>query len=172
LLNDRHCGIDWYLEPHLSAKIQVKGRVVKVNGGFWHRKYSCMSMAEEPFKNLTCSICALIPLQNDFKMRIIREDFVVTKRGHRSTTSGIRLGYLSTYKVNKHTRNMSKQLRLKKLHYWHARTRFVQLKARRPTLRESAKNAASDNNLIKFCNNIISVYRIGPLEGSMHCGTS
>jgi len=51
------------------------------------------------------------------------------------------------------------------LQFWTARTRIVQLKAQKPTLHESAMNATSNNNLIKFCNNIISVYRIGAFRG-------
>jgi len=63
--------------------------------------------------------------------------------------------------VSKHTRSLAKKLNLQMLHSWHAKTRTVQLKAKIPTMRESAMNASSDNNLIKFCNNIISVHRIG-----------
>jgi len=40
----------------------------------------------------------------------------------------------------------------------------VQLKVKRPTLRESTKNALSDSNLMKFCN-IISAHRIGAFGG-------
>lgn len=39
------------------------------------------------------------------------------------------------------------------------------MKAKRPTKRESAMIASSDNNLIKFCNNIISAHRIGAFGG-------
>jgi len=94
-------------------------------------------------------------------MRIQREEVAVTKKGHQSIVVGIKLGYLFAYEVNKYTRSLSKKLRLETLHNWHARTRIAQLKARRPTLRESAMDAFADNNLIKFCNNIINAHRIG-----------
>ena len=91
----------------------------------------------------------------------------MVKRGHRTTTVWIRLGYLGVYEVSKHTRELSIKYRLEKLHYWHARTRIVQLKAKRPTMRESAINATSDGNMMKFCNNIINAHRIGAFGGKL-----
>ena len=165
LLNDRHCGVLWYPEPHLRAKIDIQGQAVLVSGAFCDIHCSRLSVSREPFPNLTCSMYALIPVQNDFRMRIRREEHALIKRGHRSAASGIRLGYLSAVEVCKHTRSLSRKLRLEKLHYSHATTRIAQLKAKRPTLRESANNASSDDNLIKFCNNIISAHRIGAFGG-------
>ena len=110
-------------------------------------------------------MCSQIPHENDFRMRIQREDHNLVKRGYRSTAGGIRLGYLSVSEVSKYAKELSKKSRLQKLHYWDARRRIVQLKVKRPTMLESARNATSDNNLIKFCNNIISAHRTGAFGG-------
>ena len=165
LINDPHSGVEWYPEPHLRVDVQICGVVVHVNGTFRHRKCVRMAMGLEPFPDLTCPMCAQIPRENDFRMRIKREDQALVKRGHRTTAGGIRLGYLGVYEVSKHTRELSTKYRLEKLHYWHARTRIVQLKARRPTMRQSAITATSDGNLMKFCNNIISAHRTGAFGG-------
>jgi len=98
-------------------------------------------------------------------MRVRREDQAFVKRRYHSSTTSIRLGYLSALEVSKYTRALSTKFRLEKLYYWHARTRIVQLKAKRPTIRESAMNAFTNYNLIKFCNNIISAHRIGAFGG-------
>jgi len=165
LLNDPHSGVEWYPEPHLVATVQVGIDVVQMSGSFRSRKCRRVSMSLQPFTNLTCPACAQIPRENDFRMRIWREDHALVKRGHRSTAGGIRLGYLSVHEVSKHMREMSTKYRIEKLHHCHARMRIVQLKVKRPTLRESAKNASSDNNLMKFCNNMISADRIGSFGG-------
>jgi len=87
------------------------------------------------------------------------------KRGHCTTPRGIRLGYLSTVEVSKYTRTISRKFKLEKLLYRHARIQILQLKTRRLTMRESTIKAFVDYNLIKFCNNIIIVHRIGTFGG-------
>ena len=136
-----------------------------VGGAFQHRKCNRISMPMELFQYLTCSMCAEIPLENNFRMRVRREDQALVKRGHCSTTNGIRLGYLFALEVSMHTRFVSKNLRLENLHHWHARVHIVQLKVRRPTLCESTMQALFDKNLMKFCNNIINAHRIGTFGG-------
>lgn len=107
LLNDPHSGDDWYPDLHLHAEVDVGGKTVNVNGCFRHKKCSRMSVTIESFANLTCPNCSLIPLQNDFTLRIGREDRALLKRGHRSIAGGIRLGYLSTVEISKYTRNLA-----------------------------------------------------------------
>ena len=165
LLNDPHCGSEWYPEPHLNAVVQVGGQTENIRGAFRHKKCNRLSKTTVSFPNLTCPNCAPIPRLNDFRIRVVREDRALLKRGHRSTASGIRLDYLNTVEISKHTRNLAKKFRFMKLQSWNARTRIAQLKAKRPTLCESAMNASLDNNLIKFCNNIISAHRIGAFGG-------
>ena len=165
LFNDPHEGVVWYAEPHLTTAIDLQGKIVQVKGALCHKQCHQISMSAVPFPNLTCSMCALIPLETDFRLRVQREEYAPVKRGYRSTVGGIRLGYLSTIEVNRHIMQLSKQFRLQKLHFWHARTRIVQLKAKRSTMRESAKNASADMNLIKFCNNIINAHKVGAFGG-------
>ena len=74
LLNDPHSSVEWYSEPHLRVDVEVRGVVVHVSCTFWHRKCVRMVRGLEPFPNLTCPMCAQIPRENDFRMRIIRED--------------------------------------------------------------------------------------------------
>ena len=46
-----------------------------------------------------------------------------------------------------------------------AKARIVQLKIKRPTLREAAQQASSEHNVFKFCNNIIAAHRTGAFGG-------
>lgn len=46
-----------------------------------------------------------------------------------------------------------------------AKATIVQLKLKRPTLKESAKQACNGGDLLKFCNNIVTAYRIGACRG-------
>lgn len=41
----------------------------------------------------------------------------------------------------------------------------MQLKAKRPTMREMTMNASLDNNVLKFCNSIICAHRTGAFGG-------
>ncbi len=45
-----------------------------VCGAFRHRECVRFSSSGEPFQNLTCSVCARIPQEKDFRMRVVRED--------------------------------------------------------------------------------------------------
>ena len=165
LLEDLHSSTDWYTEPHLCAIVHLQGQAIHVSGAFRHRNCSHLSILGEPFANLTCPNCALIPLQHDFRMRVRREDRAFFKRKERSTTGGIRLGYLSILEMSKHSRQLSQKLRFATLQYWNARTSILQLKAKRPTMREMTMNASLDNNVLKFCNSIICVHRTGAFGG-------
>ena len=165
LLNDPHSGVDWYPEPHLSADVKVRGGLQNVESAFRHKNCKRVSGTSQPFLNLTCLNCASIPRLHDFRMRVLREKVSLIKRGHHSSTGGIRLGYLSISEISGQSRILLQKFRVMKLQCWNARTRIVQLKAKRPTLCESAENASSDINLIKFCNNIISAHRIGAFGG-------
>ena len=165
LIDDPHIGAVWYAEPHLTAAVNLEGKLVQVKGAFRHKNCHRLSMSAVPFPDLTCSMCALIPLETDFRLRVRREEYALVKRGYHSTAGRIQLGYLFAIEVNRHTMKLSKKFRLQKLHYCHARIRIVQLKAKRPTMRESAQNACADNNLTKFCNNIITAHRVGAFGG-------
>ena len=89
LLNDPNFSGQWYPKPHLHAVVHVDGVEITVSGAFRHTKCYCVSLSSLPFPNLTCSMCTLIPSENDFRLRIKREDMALVKRGQRSTTTGI-----------------------------------------------------------------------------------
>lgn len=165
VLQDPHAGVKWYSEPYLHASVQVGDKRVGIAGVFRNRACNRISLSREPFPNLTCSMCAQIPREDDFRMRVRREDRAVVKRGCRTTGRGIRLGYLTMAEVSQQAREVTMKHRLQKLHYWHACSRIVQLKAKRPTQVESAKNASADGNLIKLCNNILTAHRTGAFGG-------
>ena len=115
LLDDPHSGVLWYPEPELIASVHVRKENVEVRGTFRHRNCDRLAIGMQPFVNLTCCKCALIPLQHDFRMRVRREESALLKRGHHSTALGIRLDYLFVLEVSRHTRSLSKKFRLQKL---------------------------------------------------------
>ena len=80
------------------------------------------------------------------------------KKGSRSTSGGIRVGYLSITELSHHSRDVTRKLRLEKLQHWATRARITQLKVKRPTLAEMAKNSFGDHNVHKFCHNILNTH--------------
>ena len=68
LLDDPHSSVLWYPEPHLIASIHVREEIIEVRGAFRHRNCDRLAASVQPFLNLTCPKCALIPLQHDFRM--------------------------------------------------------------------------------------------------------
>jgi hypothetical protein len=61
----------------------VEGELKKICGAFRHRECVRFSSSGELFPNLTCSVCARIPHKMDFRMRVVREDRSLVKRGSR-----------------------------------------------------------------------------------------
>ena len=70
------------------------------------------------------------------------------------------MGELST-----HSMVITKKLKLKKMYHWVAKTCIVQLKVKRPILRESARNPADNGDLLRFCNHIIAAHCTGAFGG-------
>jgi hypothetical protein len=64
---------------------------------------------------------------------------------------GMRVGYLSVSELARHSRDVAKKYRLEKLQHCAARVRITQLKIKWPTLREMAKSAFADGNVVKLC---------------------
>lgn len=83
-----------------------------VSGAFRHKKCDRLSVSMLPFPNLTCPMCALAPLKNDFRMFVRKGEEAMIKRGYCSTASGIRLEYLSTIDVSQHTQSLVKKYKL------------------------------------------------------------
>lgn len=158
-------GQYWYPEPWLQETFVVDGICVNINGTFRHRSCLRVSTDNKPWSNLTCSMCGSIPSLTDFKLRVIREDKCLTKRGMRTTESGRRIGYLSLLELTSHSRSVSSKLRSERLLYRAAKLQIVQLKVKRPTLKESALAASSEHNVYKFCTQILAAHRSGAFGG-------
>ena len=93
---------------------------------------------------------ATIPFETDFRLRVMKEDKSIIKQGTRTTEFGIRVGYLSLPKLTSHSKTVSKKLKIERLYHWATKLRIVQLKFKRPTLKEFAAAASSEHNLYKL----------------------
>ena len=165
VLNDPHCGKLWYSEPYLEALLRVHGEVVVVKGAFRHRSCIRFSIFGKPLVDFTCSMCSSIVSETEFRLRVVREEHAMEKRGFRDTRMGRRAGYLSVLELRSHSRKLVKKFRLEKMRHWAAKTRIAQLKMKRPTLRESAHEASDQHNVLKFCTDIIAAHRTGAMGG-------
>ena len=74
LLFDTKSGQIWYTEPWLKEVIEMDGKCMQINGTFRHKSCFRVSISNEPLAGLTCSMCANIPFETDFRLRVIRED--------------------------------------------------------------------------------------------------
>ena len=88
--------------------------MVKVSGAFQHVECVRFCTDGKGFQDLTCSMCAQIPQENDFKKKVLREDRAIKKRGSRTTCGGRRVGYLTVAELVRHGMYMRKKLRLEK----------------------------------------------------------
>jgi hypothetical protein len=75
------------------------------------------------------------------------------------------LGYLAVNELFAHSRAITKKYRFEKMCHWAVKARIVQLKVKRPTLRESARDTANSGDLLKFCNHIIVALCTGAFGG-------
>ena len=85
-----------------------------------------------------CPNCTRIPLEKDFKTRVIREECIVEKRGDRGTDRGRCLGYMSMFELASCSRQVIQQHELDCLRLQHAKAKIIWLKIQRPTLNEVA----------------------------------
>ena len=106
-------------------------------------------------------MCARIPQEDDFNLRVRREDRSIDKRGSRSCQRGRRLEYLSIVEVGYRGKELAKKFKLEQMYHWVAKARIVQLKVKRPTLHEVARESSTSGNVLKFCNDIIAAHRSG-----------
>ena len=160
LLHDSIPGIKWIPEPYIKGKILMNGDLVDVEG--WFRHTECLHFVVlEPWIGLTCPKCARIPQENDFNLRVRREDRSIDKRGFRSCQRGRCLDYLLIAEVGNHGRELAKIFKIEKMYHWAAKARIVQLKVKRPTLCEAARESSAYGNVLKFCNEILAAHRTG-----------
>jgi len=87
LLDDPHAGRSWYPEPQLVASFTRNGSVVEIKGTFRHRGCLRVDLSGGGFANFSCSMCAQIPLENDFRRRVVREERSLEKRGTTGTSA-------------------------------------------------------------------------------------
>ena len=67
----------------------------------------------------------------------------------------------------KHGRDLRRKLKAKKLLHLTAKARIVQLKVKRPSLRELARDASGSHNVLKFCHSILNAHRCGAFGGKL-----
>ena len=142
LLFDPHPGKNWYPEPYLEAFFTVGSDLVLVKGSFRHRSCRRFSSSNTGFFNFTCDMCESIVDESDFRLRVVREERALEKRGSRGTATGRRVGYLSALELSAHSRLLAKKYRKERFRHWGAKARIAQLKVSRPTLKEFAKQSS------------------------------
>lgn len=143
----------------------MNGETIDNNGTFRHKSCNRVDTFGFGFSSLMCSMCFAIPLENDFRKNILREDITFEKMGTRTTWAERRVGHLSNYELGKHNYDLSRKLKMEKFLHSAARARIVQFKVKRPTLRELGRGASSEHNVIKLCTNIINAHRCGAFGG-------
>lgn len=67
-------------------------------------------------------MCASIPLENDFRLRVVREDRAREKRGSWGTGSGRCLGYLSIFELSSHSRETTNKYCEERMNHWVAKS--------------------------------------------------
>ena len=82
LLNDCHVGHVWYPKPHVVESISLDGSEVQIQSTICHKSFYRLSRLPHGFQGLTCSMCATIPNEDDFKKRVVREDTSIVKGDH------------------------------------------------------------------------------------------
>jgi hypothetical protein len=121
LLHDPHKDKQWVCELETRIDFSDGKDVRSVQGCFRHVKCHRLSTSREPFPNFTCSECEGIPREGDFKKRVLRQSRNILKRGKRTTSIGIRIGYLSTIELGVHSRILMKRFRDEKAMHWSMR---------------------------------------------------
>jgi hypothetical protein len=106
-----------FREPHVEVDAVCDGDSVHIRGTFHHRSCARFSIAGKPFVNLSCFFCSAIPLVKDFRMRVVREERSLEKRGSHGTGDGRKLGYLAPAELSVHSHRLKRELCLHKM-YW------------------------------------------------------
>jgi hypothetical protein len=121
LLHDPHKDKQWICEPETRVDFSDGKDVRSVKGCFRHVKCHRLSTSRKPFPNFTFSECEGIPGKGDFKKRVLRESRNILKRGKRTISTGIRIGYLSTIELGVYSRILMKRFRDEKAMHWSMR---------------------------------------------------
>lgn len=118
LLHDPKPGRMWVPEPTTSAEFMGQGGIISVDGCFRHARCKRLSISNEPFQNYTCSECPEIPRENDFRLRVVRENHGLVKRGFRDHCPGRRVDYLSIRELAGRSRVLAKKFKEEKALHW------------------------------------------------------
>ena len=81
-------SINWVLEPHTKGKFIYNDKLHVVSGCFCHKVCKRFSSFGEPSTDFTCSECCNFLQEFDFRMRVVREDVSLERRGRRSIGLG------------------------------------------------------------------------------------
>lgn len=81
LLLDNHYGMNWVTKPQTCASVQLHELDVLIDGCFKHKRYSRVAVTGVPFSNFTCVTFSQILQETDFRLNVIREDALLSKRG-------------------------------------------------------------------------------------------
>jgi hypothetical protein len=95
LVNNPHLEGNWYPESATKAGFNVGDELFDISGSFRHVKCLRVSVSGEAFTNFTCSFCARIPKEDDFRKRYFRDSKALEKRGTCGPACSRRLNYLS-----------------------------------------------------------------------------
>jgi hypothetical protein len=81
LLSDPMPRKNWVPKPSTKRSFEFGGISVAIHGCFRHKCCTRFSSSEEPFPNFSCMYCKTVPQESDFRMRVLREDASLQKRG-------------------------------------------------------------------------------------------
>jgi len=98
-----------------KGKIDLGARETKITEGcFRHKDCKRVSMDGAPFEDLTCTRCARISQQVDFRHRVMRKKLSLEKRDTRSSAWGRRLGFLQKHELFQYSKHRTYEIRLAK----------------------------------------------------------
>lgn len=165
LLHDPKPGRMWVPEPATSAEFMYRGGIISVDGCFRHVRCKRLSISNEPFQNYTCSECIEIPRENDFRLRVVRENHALVKRGFRDHCPGRRVDYLSIRELAGRSRVLAKKFKEEKALHWLMKAKVAQLKLSSKGLKLSAVESFNRKDVLTFCNNILAAHRTNAFGG-------
>jgi hypothetical protein len=119
----------------------------------------------EAFTNFTCSFCARIPKEDDFRKRVCRESKALEKRGTRGHACGRRLDYLFVQELAFHSQRLVRKYREERALHWSSKARIAQLRMSTRGLRLSTDESFNRKDVLSFCNNILATHRTNAFGG-------
>lgn len=103
-------GGGWYSKPHIRACVNMV--FVEINGTYRHMSCCRLDNFGFGYASLACFVCSAIPLENDFRMRILPDDINLDKRGSWSTWARRIIGQSQIFELAKHNHKLSRKLEI------------------------------------------------------------